>query len=128
MTDRLTGLVWSKDGKAPGPAACSPDKDKTWQEALDYVKCLNINSYLGKNNWRLPNRNELASLVNYEHSNNSNWLAMQGFLNVEAGNYWSSTTYTYATWNAWRIGMHDGAVTTQAHKRLLNIWPVRSGQ
>jgi len=128
MTDRLTGLVWSKDGKAPGPARCNPGTDKTWQEALDYVTCLNSNRYLGKSDWHLPNRNELASLVNYGHPDSSHWLITQGFINVAAGSYWSSTTYTDATWNAWRIGMHDGAVTTQAHKRTLNVWPVRSGQ
>src|SRR3990170_852984 len=38
VTDNLTGLMWTKDGNAPGPAICSPATTlKTWQEALDYV-------------------------------------------------------------------------------------------
>ncbi len=41
MTDSLTGLMWTKDANAPGPAACSPGAAKTWQGALDYVNCLN---------------------------------------------------------------------------------------
>jgi hypothetical protein len=128
ITDRLTGLVWSRDGKAPGPAVCNPGTYKTWQEALDYVKCLNSNSYLGKRDWRLPNRNELASLVNRGQPNSAVWLNTQGFRNVDAYSYWSSTTFAYPTWNAWRVGMHDGAVTSQAHKRSINVWPVRGGQ
>ena len=128
MTDQLTGLVWSKDGKAPGPAACRPGSHKNWGESLAYIKCLNSNNYLGKKDWRLPNRNELTSLVNHGHPNSSIWLSTQGFDNIEAYSYWSSTTYTYATWNAWRVGMHDGAVTSQAHKQSINVWPVRSGK
>ena len=42
QTDNLTGgLIWNKDANAPGPSACSPGIQKTWQGALDYVKCLN---------------------------------------------------------------------------------------
>ena len=57
--------MWTEDGNAPGPAACDPGAAKTWQEALDYVARLNANAYLGHVDWRLPNRNELRSLVNY---------------------------------------------------------------
>ena len=128
ITDSLTGLIWSKNGKAPGPTSCAPGTHKNWQEALDYIKCLNAHSFLGKKEWRLPNRNELASLVNYGSTNISAWLNTQGFNNVEADSYWSSTTFTYPTWNTWRVGMHDGAVTTEAHRRSINVWPVQGGK
>jgi len=126
-TDRLTGLVWSKEGKTIGPAACSPGT-KTWQDALDYVKCINTNNYLGKSDWRLPNRNELASLVNHGQSNSAAWLNTLGFSNIQAYSYWSSSTYPYNTWNSWSINMHDGAVTSTAKKHNINVWPVRGGK
>jgi len=128
MTDGLTGLVWSKEGKTPGPAACNPGMRKTGQGALDYVKCLNTNRYLGKSDWRLPNRNELASLVNHGQSDSAIWLNTQGFSNVQAGSYWSSSTYAYTPRNAWGVNMQDGAETPFAKKHDINVWPVRSGQ
>lgn len=66
VADRLTGLMWTRDGNAPGPASCSPATTKTWNDALNYVTCLNTNSYLGYRDWRLPNINELESLINAE--------------------------------------------------------------
>lgn len=109
VTDNLTGLVWSKDAKTPGPAICGTGTAKTWQGALEYVKCLNYNSYLGRNKWYLPNRNELASLTHHGQSNGATWLNMQGFINVQSDNnwYWSSSTIAYSsnTNYAWTVNM-----------------------
>ena len=66
--DNLTGLIWTKNANAPGPSACGPGTWKTWQVALDYVACLNTNQYLGFNDWRLPNINELESLVDFSQA------------------------------------------------------------
>jgi hypothetical protein len=52
--DNLTGLIWPEDAGGSATAV-----KKTWQEALDYVANLNANNYLGFNDWRLPNVNEL---------------------------------------------------------------------
>lgn len=127
LTDRLTGLVWSKGGKAPGPAACGPGMPKTRQGALEHVRCLNANRYLGRGDWRLPNRNELASLVNRGQANNAAWLATQGFSDVQADSYWSSSTYAEAPWNGWSVNMHDGTVTSCAKGHDIHVWPVRGG-
>jgi hypothetical protein len=127
-TDRLTGLVWSKEGKAPGPSACNPGTRKNGQGALDYVGCLNSNRYLGKSDWRLPNNNELASLVNRGQPNTAAWLNTQGFSDVQAGGYWSSSTYVTTPWNAWGVNMHDGAETSFARKHDINVRPVRGGR
>ena len=120
--------MWSKDGNAPGPAACNPGMRKNGQDALDHVKCLNANGYLGRNDWRLPNRNEMSSLVNHAQPNSAAWLNTQGFSNIQADGYWSSSTYVTTPWNAWGVNMHDGAVTSFARKHDINIWPVRGGQ
>jgi len=64
MTDNLTGLVWTQDANLPAAS-------KTWQQALDYVAGMNAGTYpnLGHTDWRLPNVNELESLVNSQQSN-----------------------------------------------------------
>ena len=55
VTDSKTGLMWQKEYV----------EDKTWKEALKY--CENL-TYAGYSDWRLPNKNELSSLINYEKS------------------------------------------------------------
>ena len=41
---------------------------RTWDQAVAYVQELNDTHYLGYDDWRLPTRNELQSLVNYTRS------------------------------------------------------------
>jgi hypothetical protein len=54
VTDTSTGLMWQQ-ATAPGTY--------TWQQALAYCENLILADY---DDWRLPNRNELQSLVDYE--------------------------------------------------------------
>lgn len=127
VTDRLTGLIWSREADAPGPAQCAPGMRKTWKGALNHVECLNANSYLGHRDWRLPNRNELASIVNHGQAGTAAWLNAQGFRNVRSGSYWTSGTYSYSELNAWSVNLQDGAITSCAKRHDIHIWPVRGG-
>ena len=101
VTDSLTGLEWTKDANAAGGT-------KTWQGALDYVKTLNTG---GHSDWRLPNVNELESLVNAGLYNPA---LPQGhpFTNVQSYYYWSSTFYAYNTDYAWMVYMVVGYVNS----------------
>ncbi len=129
ITDNLTGLIWTKDANAPGPAACCPGTKKTWQEALDYVACLNSNSCLGYNDWRLPNINELRSLINTDVPDSSVWLNTQGFINARSFDYWSSSTDAGSTNRAWSIGMGYGFVYSYSKAAYsYYVWPVRGGR
>ncbi len=87
VTDNLTGLMWTKDGSTPTFSPCNGGS-MTWQGGLTYVSCLNVYNYLGYNDWRLPNRNELRSLVDYEQAYMYSWLNTQEFINVQNGWYW----------------------------------------
>ncbi|MCX5886549.1 MAG: DUF1566 domain-containing protein [Proteobacteria bacterium] len=123
-TDNLTGLMWTKNGNLP-------NSTKTWQQALDYVLGMNAGTYpnYGYTDWRLSNVNELKSLVNCAESNTATWLNTQGFTNVQADDYWSSTAYVSLPDYAWVVRMWYGRVS-YGHK-LGNvgfyIWPVRGG-
>ncbi|MGD0814785.1 MAG: DUF1566 domain-containing protein [Verrucomicrobiota bacterium] len=59
ITDRATGLIWSK-----------PDSGKgmNWVSALAWVQAKNAENYLGHNDWRLPNAKELQSIVDYNRA------------------------------------------------------------
>lgn len=87
VTDNLSGLMWTKDGGSPSYGACIGGT-MNWQSALNYVACLNSSAYLGYTDWRLPNRKELRSLIDYANYN----LALPAghpFSNVQAVYYWS---------------------------------------
>ncbi len=130
VVDQLTGLLWTRAANAPGPVACNPAATKTWQGALDYATCLNTNSYLGYNNWRLPNKNELRSLLNRGSINPETYLSGQGFTNFPSTGiqhwYWTSTTAVYASTDAWAVDMANGIVDTVGTKinTYYYVWPV----
>ena len=94
VLDNLTGLIWTKDGnliktRDPGfdTDSTAGDGVVTWQHALDYIKKLNQENYLGHNDWRLPNVIELESLDHAGQPNTADWLNLQGFSNVQASSY-----------------------------------------
>ena len=134
VVDQLTGLMWTGDGNAPGPATCSPlsDVNRTWQGSLDYIACLNTWNYLGYSDWRLPNVNELESLVNAEQGNIAIWLNGQGFTNVQANWYWSSTSIAGYPNYAWTVefwgGMYSDGGMGDGKTYIYYAWPVRGGQ
>lgn len=126
LVDALTGLMWPRDRNSPGPVACQPGERRNWASALDYVGCLNTLGYLGHSDWTLPNIVELESVLNINESNQSVWLATQGFANVQAPfTSWSSTTDAYAVLPfAWVIAA-DGTRGPSDKPNELPIWPVR---
>lgn len=59
VTDRATGLMWSKHDSGTG---------MDWKEALAWVEARNAEGYLGHSDWRLPDAKELQGLVDYTRS------------------------------------------------------------
>ena len=126
LADNLTGLVWAADASTPTTGTCMGGP-KTWQEVLDYITCLNINNYLGHNDWRMPNRKEFRSLIHYGQADIVTWLNTQGFLNAAPVEYWSSTTYAPSSDAAWSIDMLSGEMVANTKGTPLYLLPVRAG-
>ena len=136
IADHLTNLIWSQDGTA-SLATCGTGTNKTWQGALDYIGCLNANNYLGYGDWRLPNVNELYSLINFGQINTSTWLVSQGFVNVQSA-YWSSTSANFPgpipSPNddifsiAKAVDFEHDTMASSSKTTSLHAWPVRGGQ
>lgn len=127
VVDKLTGLVWTAESNTPGSVACSNSgHPMSWQEALDHVKCLNQNSFLGISTWRLPNRKELRSLADYSLGNPALLDGNPFTAEAAKGNtFWSSTTNAAYRKTAWAVSMYDGSVNAASKASgLLLIWPV----
>ncbi len=122
VTDNLTGLMWPKNGNLAGYMS--------WYSAIDYANNLTLCGY---SDWRLPNVNELESLVNAGEPDTAAWLNTQGFINVQSGGYWSSTTLAGSEYDAyyvnmWAVYILDSYVNIYTKGISYYVWPVRSEQ
>lgn len=118
ITDRFTGLMWSKNADpAAGPF--------NWSQALNAVSGLNAKKYCGYQDWRLPNVNELASLIDRTRYDPALPFG-HPFSSIKAW-YWTSTTTADYNNHAWRIYLFLGHIDYGHKYHMLNyIWPVRA--
>ena len=117
VLDLLTGLAWTRDAN---PAEFPLD----WREALDFVSRMNREQAHGFDDWRLPNRRELRSLISHQTRNPA---LPEGhpFNNVFLGWYWTSTTAAINPAFAWYVHMEGGRTFYGAKERYYLVWPVR---
>jgi hypothetical protein len=134
VTDNLTGLIWLKDADCFGT--------RTWNEALSDCNSLftgwcDLTDDSSAGDWRLPNSNELASLVHKGYYNPAvpdaagTGQCSEGnpFDNVQSFYYWSSTTSALSSGQAWYVNIYNGFVGSNYSKTGNNyVWPVRGGQ
>lgn len=117
VRDRLTGLVWRRS------AALSRDP-ATWSEALAQVEALNRTAADRAWRWRLPNINELETLVDCDACRPA-LPAGHPFEDVKDG-YWSSTTSAFERDWAFALYLDKGAVGVgQKRGRHFHAWAVR---
>jgi hypothetical protein len=138
VRDNLTGLIWTRDADLAGPV----------YQFIDAVKYCNKLKLAGFSDWRLPNVNELRSLLCYEmHSpalpntiGDSKWSEGDPFINVKNREYWTSTTNPTSHYEAVSVDIGSGWIFSKVPKKTLFIlgrkdesngdplWPVRGGE
>jgi hypothetical protein len=117
VLDRLTGLVWTRDANpAEFPMA--------WSEALAYVDGLNRERFYGHQDWRLPNRRELRSLVSHQ-STRPVLPTQHPFRNIFGSWYWTGTTAAISPAHAWYVNMDGGRMFFGGKDQSFMVWPVR---
>lgn len=117
VRDSVTGLVWQKTYK---------DNVKTFADALS--TCENL-EYAGKSDWRLPNKNELASLTNYgKYHPASDFPEMpnRSFRTSSSDAKKSPTTDDWK--NAWYVTFYDGIVNFGGKSNSDIVRCVRRGE
>ena len=103
----MTGLMWQESYKS----------NLSWQASLEYCETL---EYAGFTDWRMPNINELISIVNYDKASPAS-----DFPEYASNFFWSSTTNTKRG-STYALGItgHIGLVSSQ-DKSNTNIVFVR---
>ena len=113
VTDSRTTLEWQDNVL----------KQLQWTEAIDYCEGLSLNS---QTDWRLPNKKELFSIVDYSTYHPA---ISSVFQNTRHYDYWSSTTYTSgASNNVWIVNFNRGYSSNRSKLDLHFVRCVRGGQ
>ena len=115
--DQLTGLTWSGDGN-PGQFPC------TWPQALAAIRQLNREGYCGFQDWRLPNRRELRSLMDYQ-TRKPSLPAGHPFTNIFIHWYWTSTTAALHPGYAWCVHLEGARMFYNKKNQEALFWPIR---
>jgi hypothetical protein len=133
VTDNLTNLIWLKN------ANCF--STSIWTQALSDANGLangscSLSDGSSAGDWRLPNINELRSLIAWQYSSpalsnaagTAKWTEGDAFSGVQANLYWSSTTYASNASYAWYVNLNNGSVNSLDKTYSYYVWPVRGGQ
>lgn len=92
IIDKTTGFMWPKNGKLLAKSSWGNNLNKI--NAIDSDSASAEYNLCGHKDWRMPNANELETLVSYAESSNAAWLESQGFQNIDRKDmYWTSTSY-----------------------------------
>ena len=113
VTDTVTGLMWQQ----------STDEKMEWETAISHCEGLMLAGY---DDWRLPNRRELSSIVDY--STYSPAINTTYFPDTLSSYYWSSTTNAYNADYAWNVYFDDGDGYSSSKLGSYYARAVRGGQ
>lgn len=108
FSDSVTGLVWQGGNQGTS----------TWQGALAHCEGL---TWAGQADWRLPNVNELRSLINIEVIGPAS-----DFPDADYNWFWTSTTDAGKPGNGWMVSFHDGSVHSEPKANPRSVRCVRT--
>jgi len=108
ITDESTGLIWQQDGTTA----------KNWTDATSYCTALSLQ---GQNNWRLPELDELLTLIDPNRTE-SPFINIDHFPNTFASLYWSATENEDG---AYAVNFTDGGYELKDKSSSLYVRAVR---
>jgi hypothetical protein len=127
VTDLATGLMWKRCSEGQSGATCTGTvSTQDWTTALTLA---NNATHAGFSDWRLPNAEELLSLVETGCASPAiNAVVFPATASVFA--YWSSTTFAPSSGSAWHVEFNRGELATLVGPKSnnLHVRLVRGGQ
>ena len=124
IKDTNTGLVW--EFKSTDKLALNYNAYKcTWNEASDYIDMLNKTEYGGYKDWRLPNKEELRSIVNYNDVIPA--VNKDVFSTILPDFYWSKDSFGADDKLAWGIYFGYGCGICYMKESKFHVIAVREG-
>lgn len=142
ISDLKTGLTWEKlswDGSIHDRL-----NQYSWQDAYALkIAALNTIAFAGHTDWRLPNVNELQTILHYGTTYpmvapafHTGCAAGCTTLTCSCGwnsgyggseRYWTSTTFAQAPFYVWTVAAYDGSVDYTARNEVRHVRAVRGG-
>ncbi len=128
ITDSKTGLMWKKclEGLSGNNCESGATGSFTWQKTLQQLNIVNNSGgFAGHIDWRLPNINELVSLV--EEKCVSPAINLNRFPNTPNSGVWSGSPYADNSDSAWSVYFYDGASSNANRSINYAVRLVRGG-
>ncbi|MEA3642941.1 MAG: DUF1566 domain-containing protein [Lamprobacter sp.] len=123
VSDTATGLMWKRCAEGQAGTDCTGSHTNyTWQKALEHAQQTSFANY---DDWRLPNINELQSII--EQRCFFPAINLTVFPNTTTYT-WSASTYATYSRNAWHVDFKVGHVSPRSKKNSLAVRLVRGGQ
>ena len=130
VTHTRTGLMWMRCslGQSWTGSDCSGSaRTSTWRGALNAAQDVNhTGGFAGHTDWRLPNKNELESIVERRCWNPAINAAV--FPNTPSLWSWSSSPYANLSGRAWGVHFYNGPVSWLNSGDNGSVRLVRAGQ
>lgn len=130
VKDKYTGLIWKQCAEGLSGSDCSAGAALafTWQDALKRVQTVNAQprtQSTDNTDWRLPNKNELASLVSRQCEKPA--LNAAAFPNSPAESYWTNSPFVRTNGLAWYVDFNVGDVGPGLMSGTRRVRLVRGG-
>jgi hypothetical protein len=107
VKDNVTGLLWEVK------TAQNTSESYVFSDTEESIKTKNTQKLCGETNWRLPQIQELQSIVDYSEPYPNPAIDLNFFPNTTNKIYWSQTPYAKNQNDVWGIYFDDGRVYEQ---------------
>ncbi len=114
VLDTQSDLIWQQGNDQ------NQNKGRTWDQARDYCQALVLDGYT---DWRLPDKDELAGLVNTKRVDP----AIDPIFAAQSAGYWTASDLVSNSKSAWTILFYYGALTALDKDTYQNVRCVRAG-